>query len=83
MGRAKGDQAAAIHAFEGLARDAADSLANAVTLFDGLVVIGGGLSGAYPIFLPKLVEEMTIPSTPCRALPFERMEVVAYNLRMQ
>ena len=80
MGRAKGDQEAAVRAFEAFARDAADALANAITLLDGLVVIGGGLSGAYPIFLPKLVEEMNYPFDTMSGLPLDRMEVVAYNL---
>jgi len=79
-GRVKGDQKAAIHAFEAFARDAADAIANAVTLLDGLVVIGGGLSGAYPVFLPKLVEEMNYPFDTMSGKPLERMEVVAYNL---
>ena len=80
MGRVKGDQKAAIHAFHAFARDAADAIANAVTLLDGLVVIGGGLAGAYPIFLPKLVEEMNYPFDTMSGKPLERMEVVAYNL---
>jgi glucokinase len=80
MGRAKGDQKAAIQAFHAFARDAADAIANAITLLDGLVVIGGGLSGAYPIFLPKLVEEMNYPFDTMAGKPLERMEVVAYNL---
>jgi len=80
MGRAKGDQQAARQAFEAFARDAADALANATTLIDGLVVIGGGLSGAYPIFLPKLVAEMNYPFDTMSGKPLERMEVVAYNL---
>jgi glucokinase len=80
MGRAKGDQEAAIHAFDAFARDAADALANATTLIDGLVVIGGGLSGAYPLFLPKLVEEMNYPFDTMSGKPLERMEVLAYNL---
>ncbi len=80
MGRAKGDQEAAIHAFEAFARDAADALANTITLLDGLVVIGGGLSGAYPVFLPKLVEEMNYPYDTMSGVPLDRMEVVAYNL---
>ena len=32
-------------------------MAQALTLLDGLVVIGGGISGA-PLFLPALVDEM-------------------------
>jgi glucokinase len=80
MGRKKGDQAAAIHAFEAFARDAADAIANAITLIDGLVVIGGGLSGAYPLFLPKLVDEMNYPFDTMSGKRLERMEIVAHNL---
>ncbi len=35
-----------------------DALANALTLIDGLAVIGGGLSGAAPLFMPRLIAEM-------------------------
>jgi len=80
MGRIPGNKEAAILSFKAFARDAADALANAITLIDGLVVIGGGLSGAYPVFLPKLVEEMNSPYDTMSGKPLERMEVVAYNL---
>lgn len=79
-GKIKGNQEAARLAFEAFARDAADAIANAVTLVDALVVIGGGLSGAYPVFLPKLVEEMNKPYDTMSGQPLERMEVVAFNL---
>ena len=55
-------------------------MANAVTLLDGLVVIGGGLSGAFPLFLPKLVEEMNAPFDTMQGDPLDRMEVKAFNL---
>jgi glucokinase len=80
MGRKKGNKEAAIKAFEAFATDAADALANAVTLVDGLVVIGGGLSGAHPIFLPKLVEEMNRPFDTLSGHPLERLEIKIYNL---
>ncbi|MFZ4521740.1 MAG: ROK family protein [Bacteroidales bacterium] len=80
MGMAKGNREAAIHAFNAFARDAADAIANAITLIDGLVVIGGGLSGAYPLFLPELVKEMNAPFDTMSGKPLDRMEVVAYNL---
>ncbi|MEI6433661.1 MAG: ROK family protein [Bacteroidota bacterium] len=80
MGKRVGDRNSAIKAFEAYARDAADAIANAITLIDGLVVIGGGLSGAYPVFLPKLVEEMNTPFDTMSGHPLDRMEVAAYNL---
>jgi glucokinase len=80
MGRLKGNREAALAAFGAFARDAADAIANAITLIDGLVVIGGGLSGAYPLFLPRLVEEMNTPFDTMSGQPLDRMEVKAYNL---
>jgi len=80
MGKRKGNKQAAIRSFEAFATDAADALANAITLIDGLIVIGGGLSNAWPLFLPKLVNEMNIPFETTSGHPLERLEVVAFNL---
>lgn len=80
MGKKKGNKKAARLAFEAFATDAADALANAVTLIDSLVVIGGGLSGAHPLFMTKLVEEMNHPFDTLSGHPLERLEVKAYNL---
>ena len=75
-----GNKEAAVKAFDAFAIDAADAIANAITLIDGLVVIGGGLSNAYPLFLPKLVEEMNIPYATMSGHPLPRLEVAVYNL---
>ncbi len=58
MKRAKGDRAAAIEAFRRLGEVVGDVIAQALTLVDGLVVIGGGISGAHPLFLPAAVNAM-------------------------
>jgi len=55
MGQAQGDGEAAREAFRRVGEVAGDVVAQAVTLVDGLVVIGGGLAGAHPLFLPALV----------------------------
>lgn len=57
-GSAKGNVQAAIAAFSELGEIVGDALANAITLIDGLIVVGGGLAGAYPVFLPKVIDEM-------------------------
>ena len=80
LGNRQGNREAAIRAFETFAIAAADAIANALTLIDGLVVIGGGLSGAYPLFLPRLVEELNGHFDTLGGLPLERMEIKAYNL---
>ena len=79
-GSGQGDQQAAILAFSTLGEAIGDALANAMTLIDGLVVIGGGLSAAAPLFLPRLVAEMngTIETLDGRQIP--RMELKAFNL---
>jgi glucokinase len=80
MGNKPGDRHAAIKAFESFAVAAGDAIANAITLIDGLVVIGGGLSGAYPLFLPKLVEEMNGHFDTMSGNSLERMEINAFNI---
>ncbi len=58
MGLAEGNRSAAVEAFRRLAEVAGDVAAQALTLVDGLVVIGGGISGAHPLFLAPLVAAM-------------------------
>lgn len=57
-GEAPGDARAARRAFELLGRVAGDAIASTLSLVDGLVVLGGGLSGAAHLFLPALLEEL-------------------------
>jgi glucokinase len=56
MGLTTGDRAAATEAFRQLGEVAGDAMAQALTLTDGLGVVGGGISGAHPLFLPALVD---------------------------
>jgi len=56
MERAPGHREAAREAFRRLGEVAGDAIAQALTLIDGLVVIGGGLAGAAPLFLPALLD---------------------------
>jgi glucokinase len=58
MGRAGGNREAAVEAFRCLGEVAGDAMAQALTLVDGLAVIGGGVSGAHPLFLPALVNAL-------------------------
>ena len=80
LGQIPGNQPAAIRAWEELAVVAGDTIANAITLVDSIVVIGGGLSGAYPLFLQKLVDEMNHAFTNLEGHPLPRMEITALNL---
>lgn len=80
MGLKPGNKAAALRAYEELAIVAGDTFANAITLVDGLVVMGGGLSRAYPLFLSRLVEEMNASFETVKGSALPRMEIKAFNL---
>lgn len=77
---ADGGDAAAVEAFGRLGRVAGDAIANALTLFDGLVVIGGGLSGAARHFLPTLIAELNGTLAAADGGSVDRLESRAFNL---
>ena len=80
MGEKPGDKEAALKSWKELALALADVLANAISLIDGLIVIGGGLSGAWPVFMPTLIKKMNEPFTGLNGTSLSRMETVAFNL---
>ncbi len=80
QGRIPGDQAAAIEAFRRLGEIVGDAIANALTLVDGLAVIGGGISAAWPLFLPAVVEELSSTYTGPDGRQFRRLASAAFDL---
>lgn len=80
LGQAPGHREAAREAFRRLGEVAGDAIANATTLVDGLVAVGGGLAGAAPLFLPALVAEMNAPLRSPAGGAVARLEVTAFNL---
>lgn len=51
-----GDTGAAREAYAQMGRALGDAIANLVTVLDGVVVIGGGLSQAHRLYMPALLE---------------------------
>lgn len=80
QGQQPGNRPAAVEAFRRMGEVAGDAIANVVTVIDGLVVVGGGLSGAHPLFLPALVSEMNGVLASPSGGNVERLEVRAFNL---
>jgi glucokinase len=80
MGKVKGNKEAAVKAYEKFAIAAGDALANAITLVDGLIVLGGGLSGAWPLFLQNLVKEMSRKFELPSGEHLDRLEIQVFNL---
>jgi glucokinase len=79
-GREAGNGEAARQAFQRLGEVTGDAVANALTLVDGLLVIGGGLAGASRLFLPALVAELNSRFATVSGEPVPRLEMVAFNL---
>ena len=80
IGAKPGDQAAAGEAFRQLGEVVGDAMAHALTLVDGLAVIGGGISGAAPLFLPALINELNSTYTTPDGEAFRRLTAIAFNL---
>jgi glucokinase len=79
-GKRPGNKKAAVEAFRCLGEVVGDALAQALTLVDGLAVIGGGISGAWPLFMPALIAELNGAYTNPNGSQFRRLVQVAFNL---
>lgn len=80
LGLIEGNKEAALKAWEEFAIVAGDTLANAITLIDGLIVIGGGLSGAWNVYIQRMVDEMNHHFQSLSGHEFPRLEITALNL---
>ncbi len=79
-GRRSGNQKAAIFSFEELGEMAGNAIAEAITLIDGLIVIGGGLAGASKYILPALIREMKESLHMMNGTCFNRLQMELFNL---
>lgn len=79
-GTAEGPAEQAREAFSRLGRALGDVLADLSNAVDGLVVVGGGLSGAHSLILPAAVQRMNEAYSMPDSGRAPRMESVCYNL---
>ena len=79
-GEIPGNQAAAVEAYRQLGEVVGDAMGSALTLIDGLAVIGGGLSKGHSLFLPALVSELNGFYTGPGGNQFHRLASKAFNL---
>lgn len=80
-GEIAGDQNAAEVAFANLGSALGEAIATTLTIIDGLVVIGGGLSNAWEFFAPAMMQTLGRPYANIagdKALP--RLEIQAFNV---
>lgn len=75
-----GNREAARLSFTELGEVAGDALAQALTLIDGVLVIGGGLSGASKYIIPALVKELNSQTGMMDGNRFPRLQMKAFDL---
>ena len=79
-GNETGDKNAAKRAFEVYGKSLGASIINVLTLVDGIVVIGGGLSSSWDLFAPSMFEEINRPLENFKGETNQRMSFKVFNL---
>ena len=79
-GKREGDTEAARKAFAEMGEIAGDAMATAVTLIDGLIVIGGGITGARKWIMPSLLKDMRGKIHTLDGDELNRVQMKIYNL---
>lgn len=80
QGRRPGNMEAAKKAFEIFGEVAGDAMATAVTLVDGLIVIGGGITAAREFIMPALLRELRGEMKTLSGDRLDRVQMKVYDL---
>ena len=79
-GKREGNQEAARKAFATMGEVAGDAMATAVTLIDGIIVIGGGITAASKYIKPALLNELRSQMHSIGGDSFDRVQMKVYDL---
>ena len=79
-GTRPGDREAAKKAIAELGEIAGDAMATAVTLIDGLIVIGGGITAARKYIMPSLLRELRSKMHTIKGEELNRVQMKVYDL---
>lgn len=79
-GEKEGDREAACRAFEELGEIAGEAITTAVTLIDGIVVIGGGLIAAHKYIIPSVLKIMRSKICTLKGETLNRLQFNVYDL---
>lgn len=79
-GNETGNQQAALDTFYDFGIVLGEALANIITLFDGIVVLGGGVSEAYDLFAPAMFEQLESKFRLHNGESLERLVPRVFNL---
>jgi len=79
-GNKKGVQEAAVESFRHFGIGLGNAIANIVSLVDGIVVLGGGLTAAWDLFSPHIFSEINRTYRNFKGIPSPRLSFKVYNL---
>lgn len=79
-GRKEGDAEAAKKAFAEMGEVAGDAMATAVTLTDGIIVIGGGITAARKYIMPSLLASLRSKMHTISGEELDRVQMKVYDL---
>ncbi len=79
-GKKEGVREAAVESFLRYGEVIGDAIASILTLADGLIVIGGGVSGAYPVFSRSMLDELNGFYTTLNGSKLNRVVHKVYNM---
>lgn len=79
-GKKEGNRQAAIIAYEETGRALGDTVANLLTFIDGIVVIGGGITGARDLYMPAVMKELDANYFPSNTEKLPRLVQKIFNL---
>jgi glucokinase len=80
LGSIEGNKNAAIEAFCQFGEAIGSSIANIITLIDGIVVLGGGITAAWDLFSPALFKEINKKYYHFQGASNDRLSLKVFNL---
>lgn len=79
-GEKEGNLKAALESFRQYGENLGSSVANVLSLIDGIVVLGGGITAAWELFAPSMFEELNRQCENFEGIPASRLSFKCYNL---
>lgn len=79
-GTRKGNREAALESFRAYGRSLGGSIANTLSLFDGIVVLGGGITAGWDLFAPAVFQEIDRSYMDYAGATSPRLSYKVYNL---
>lgn len=80
MGTKTGDKNAAMKAYAETGKALGDTIANLFTFIDGIIVIGGGITGARDLYMPAVMKELNSMYYPSNTDELPRLVQKIFNL---